>query len=332
MGFGEEGFGLGSFGSTSDTALDGPKVMAALATGRRTVRVTLDQTVTAGGSVAADWSLVPLNEMGVPTDRFADSPDVASVAFGTLIATLTLATDLTPGAAYQVTAPLALINGDGVTLDPNARTASFLWVPATAPAKAPKEGILQALLSTMGAAFANLSGTPTTRLTQPLAYNDDHAHVESAYGSPDSGIIYVQGERIPYASKTATEYRGLVRETLTVDPTPYSAALGALSFPYTPPLHSFIGQLRISLGAQAGSVSRNFVVHGILRVAYGGKNVGDADTETITVDSADSADSVRDWAKITLIELSGGVLTGNATLEVVTTPVTVYTNICFYGP
>jgi len=75
---------------------------------------------------------------------------------------------------------------------------------------------------------------------------------------------------------------------------------------------AFDGAINIAIGLQSPVSSRDFVVTGILKTAYGAKAIGDTDTETITVDSSGNDTSVREWSEISSI-LPSGTLAGDAT-------------------
>jgi len=75
--------------------------------------------------------------------------------------------------------------------------------------------ILDGILKAFGEELSLLHGELATRLTASLAAADVVATVESTLDFPDAGVLYVEGERIPYTSRAATSFGGLVRDPQT---------------------------------------------------------------------------------------------------------------------
>ena len=120
---------------------------------------------------------------------------------------------------------------------------------------------------------------------------------------------------------------GAAAMTCSVDPTDatnivviaYSVTKlqAAFATPYVPASMAFDGKVKIAIEAQTtggGTPSRTFVFTGVLKVAYNGKAAGDTDTETLVVTSGGNNTTLRDWADVTSIALTGGVLDGTATI------------------
>jgi len=76
-------------------------------------------------------------------------------------------------------------------------------------------GILDGLLKAFGEELTTLHGELSTRLTATLAAADVVATVESTLDFPDAGVLYLEGERVPYTSRAETSFGGLVRDPLT---------------------------------------------------------------------------------------------------------------------
>ena len=71
------------------------------------------------------------------------------------------------------------------------------------------ESNLSLVLKSIAETIQVMSGRPTTALTQPLAYNDSEAVVESTIGFPDSGVLIIGGFRVSYSGKSVDRFTGL---------------------------------------------------------------------------------------------------------------------------
>lgn len=67
----------------------------------------------------------------------------------------------------------------------------------------------------LGEELTRLSGYLSTRLTAVLAVDAVVATVESTIDWPDAGLLYIEGERIPYTARTETTFSGLTRDPQT---------------------------------------------------------------------------------------------------------------------
>ena len=82
--------------------------------------------------------------------------------------------------------------------------------------------MIQALLSGVGQVLNEFGGVISTKLTAPLtaAYagldpipaTSTTAQVETTYGFPSSGVVWISGERVAYTGKTSTSLTGLSRD------------------------------------------------------------------------------------------------------------------------
>ena len=87
-------------------------------------------------------------------------------------------------------------------------------------------GYLRGFVDAVGEELNHLAGFEMTRLTADLLAapfgtspaGSATASVESTYGWPNSGVVYVGGERIPYSGRTATTLTGLERDPTVREP------------------------------------------------------------------------------------------------------------------
>lgn len=117
---------------------------------------------------------------------------------------ITLWPSVSPGSAYVAT----------------ARSGTYGYGQATVTASAgldypevvPDYRNVAAVANSLGWQLYALAGISETVLVVPLEVGDTTAFVESTLGFADSGVLYVEGRKIAYASKTAAAFHGLVEE------------------------------------------------------------------------------------------------------------------------
>jgi len=85
----------------------------------------------------------------------------------------------------------------------------------------------------IGEELTTLAGYIATRLTATLAVDAVTAQVESTIDWPASGVMHIEGERIPYAGKTDTSFTGLTRYPLEAKSHPGGATVADGSRSYS---------------------------------------------------------------------------------------------------
>lgn len=201
-----EGETIDPAGRSADFTTASGDVLSASTPTRRTVAVVFEFTP-AGGSLldATAWLLEE-------TDGVSDVPAIESVTQDGATITLTLTGPLSPGGAYEVTAP-ADIPGIGTT------TAAFVCDVWRTPLA--DEGVLEALTGAFGSQLAKAQGQPVTRLAAPLAPGDTMAEVESTLHMPATGgIVRIGPEKVPFGACASNQLTGLIRAANIVDTYP----------------------------------------------------------------------------------------------------------------
>lgn len=72
--------------------------------------------------------------------------------------------------------------------------------------------IIDGVYKALGEELTRLHGHVSTRLVAPLPASGVVALVESTIEFPDVGVLYVEGERIPYTGRGLASFTGLVRD------------------------------------------------------------------------------------------------------------------------
>lgn len=187
-----------------------PTVLTVVLESAASVLVTFSESVQGASlEVATAWTCVA-------GDLLADAPAITAAAqiAGDHVR-LTISGALTPGGLYTVTCPADTEDLAGNVIATADRDGNFAYLTFGAPPD--EEGLLEAITGAVGGEIARLQGSPTTRLTASLAPGDTVAHVESTLHCPASGEVWIEGERVPYTSRTGTQFLGLTRETV-IDP------------------------------------------------------------------------------------------------------------------
>jgi hypothetical protein len=195
----EPGFNVLNFSALPDGAR---LVSANINAIPNTIVVVSDMLITTASNGASKWSVSVVGGFGdtlTVVDAKIQSP-ISSYICG-----LTYTGTPTPGAKYLITTTSTEFETGYNTVNAVVSIAEQDITP---------EPFLPSLLSAIGKQIAVDTGFPQTVLTSLLTPGDTHAHVESTLNFPDAnGILYINGVRLEYESKTANSFVGLTWAT-----------------------------------------------------------------------------------------------------------------------
>lgn len=126
---------------------------------------------------------------------------------GGLLATLYVATQLTPNKTYNfaITGGKSVGNAD---LNPASQNCAVGAITPKLSSEWPHGG-LDALTQTLGEEIQQFCGAPMTKLLVNLAFDATVAFVESTLGFASKGAIFISNRRYTYTSKTDCAFHGL---------------------------------------------------------------------------------------------------------------------------
>lgn len=179
---------------------------------RKTITVLLSGTPAADMALLASWAVERV-------DGVSDVSDIVTVTVGTTTVVLEMREMLTPGGWY-------LVSTSSIGCDPYASTADLVLDAPEAYGLevSDPERFLPALTRAAAGIFAGIGGTASTRLIAPLSRTDTAIRVETTAGWPDTGVVEIEGERIPYAYRNGQVVWGCTRDAENIAIYPQLAA------------------------------------------------------------------------------------------------------------
>jgi hypothetical protein len=184
------------------TPADGARLVSAMFVPTiNAIAVAADLPLTTASNGTSKWSISVV-------DGFGDQLTLTQAQIqgtGSQVIGLTYDGTPTPGAKYIITT---------TSTDFETGYTTGYAVVALDDQDFTPEPLLPTMLSAIGKQIAVDTGFPQTVLTAFLTPGDTTAYVESTLNFPNTdGILYINGVRIDYTTKTANTFEGLIWET-----------------------------------------------------------------------------------------------------------------------